>query len=114
MRKTIAIPVALQKENLSAAETQELAKYGHQEMSEKEAADCLDNNLKAEQEASLNDIKIKAKKCLAESDMIALRALKSGVQYTLEWQEYDDKLRIIVRTGKGEIPKRPDYPVKGI
>lgn len=47
---------------------------------------------------------------LAKSDMTALRCIKAGIAFPLEWQEYVANLREIFQTGIGSLPEQPSYP----
>ena len=47
---------------------------------------------------------------LAESDLVAIRCVKDGIEYPQEWREYDRVLRAIVNGSDDEIPERPEYP----
>lgn len=48
-----------------------------------------------------------AKQMLEENDYIAIRCVKAGVPYPAEWNEYDEALRDIVRSGAGTLPLPP-------
>lgn len=63
----------------------------------------------------LDGIKALTQAALDESDRVAIRCAKSGVQYPAAWLAYDELLRAIMRaTVEGgvptELPPRPDYP----
>lgn len=43
-------------------------------------------------------------------DRVASRCYKASIPFPPEWQVYDDALRTVISSGKGSIPKQPDYP----
>lgn len=47
---------------------------------------------------------------LAKSDMTALRCIKAGIAFPLDWQDYVATLRDIFQTGIGPLPEQPPYP----
>ena len=51
-----------------------------------------------------------AQAALDATDSVALRCFKSGIPFPQEWKDYTASLRVIVRTGEGDIPVRPTYP----
>lgn len=51
-----------------------------------------------------------ALEALTESDLVAIRAIKAGISYPLEWQAYDEALRAIVNGSSGPLPERPEHP----
>jgi hypothetical protein len=55
-------------------------------------------------------IKDRAYDELAKSDMTALRCVKAGIPFPIEWQEYVADLREIFQTGIGPLPDQPPYP----
>lgn len=55
-------------------------------------------------------IKDRAYDALAQSDMTALRCVKAGIAFPVEWQEYVTSLREIFQTGIGLLPEQPPYP----
>lgn len=62
----------------------------------------------------LHDAQAVAFQRLVESDMVAIRCLKSGVTFPEEWISYVNELRGVVRAdawGAGiQIPSAPNYP----
>jgi len=58
--------------------------------------------------------KVKAQIALDRTDIVALRCFKAGVEFPLEWKEYVESLRSIVRTQAGDatqpLPEQPTYP----
>lgn len=65
-------------------------------------------------EQLLQVAKDSAGKMLVESDMVALRCFKAGVEFPESWKEYVQALRLVVRAaewGDGvQIPPKPEYP----
>jgi hypothetical protein len=55
-------------------------------------------------------LKSTAQAALDASDMTALRCVKAGVAFPVEWQTYVATLRAIVNTGTGTIPAQPSFP----
>jgi hypothetical protein len=51
-----------------------------------------------------------AQTLLDETDMVAIRCSKAGVEFPTEWRSYVTELRNIIRTGTGNIPTKPSYP----
>lgn len=63
-----------------------------------------------EPETSAQDSASLALSRLVESDLVAIRCVKDGIEYPQEWREYDDVLRAIVNGSDDDIPERPEYP----
>jgi hypothetical protein len=57
-----------------------------------------------------DDLKNRAQEALYRSDTTALRCLKAGVAFPVDWQDYVIALRTIVQTGVGPLPVQPSYP----
>lgn len=55
-------------------------------------------------------VKQLAKKELVASDGVALRCVKAGVPYPEDWNDRDNALRDMVRTGQGDMPDKLEYP----
>jgi len=55
-------------------------------------------------------IKDRAYDALIQSDITALRCVKAGILFPVEWQEYVTSLREIFQTGIGPMPEQPPYP----
>lgn len=51
-----------------------------------------------------------ARRALLDSDLVAIRCVKSGIPYPPEWQGYDAALRAIVNGADDPMPERPAYP----
>lgn len=57
-----------------------------------------------------SSIKAQARALLNASDMVAMRCMKAGLPFPVEWQNYVITLRAIMLSGSGELPNQPDYP----
>jgi len=51
-----------------------------------------------------------AKILLEKSDMVAIRCVKAGMGFPVEWKNYVETLREIVKGNESIIPQTPDYP----
>lgn len=64
---------------------------------------------KTDQEKVL-ELKQKAMVALNESDMVALRCFKAGVEFGEDWKEYVYNLRAVYNGFSGYMPEKPEYP----
>lgn len=55
-------------------------------------------------------LKAEAIHALLRSDAVAIRCVKAGMAFPLEWKTYVDQLRAIISSGTGDIPLQPAYP----
>jgi len=60
--------------------------------------------------APVDDIIAEAKFALFQTDKVAIRCVKAGVSFPLEWQNYVSDLRDVVNGINDILPTQPDYP----
>lgn len=58
-----------------------------------------------------NELRDQALQALNVSDMVAIRCIKAGVSFPLEWQEYVGDLRDVVNDISTTLPIKPEYPI---
>lgn len=51
-----------------------------------------------------------AQALLDASDRVAIRCVKAGVPFPVEWAEYVAELRAVYNSGAGPLPAQPEYP----
>jgi len=56
-------------------------------------------------------LKLAAYEALQGSDLVAIRCIKAGVVFPLEWQTYVADLRAVINGTLAILPSRPAYPV---
>lgn len=77
------------------------------EMSAEQEKEFLQLQSEANRVSIDQDLIQKINELLLKTDMIALRCLKSRVQFPQDWDEYTEKLRSVLR---GDLKEIPDYP----
>lgn len=56
------------------------------------------------------ELKGQAFSALSKSDLVAIRCVKAGTSFPVDWWEYVTALRTIVNGGDGPLPAQPEYP----
>ena len=79
------------------------------EMTADEEAAFISDQTAARNAAEAAALKSRAQQLLDASDMTAIRCLKAGVAFPIEWRTYVTSLRATIDTGVG-LPNQPAYP----
>lgn len=101
-----AIPVRLQKENLSAEEQVELAALAPVAETEAESAARAARASAAQVEMT----KAAALKEILACGVTLQRCLLNGVAFPQNWITYHGQVRAVYESGVGPLPEKPAYP----
>lgn len=56
------------------------------------------------------ELKGQAFSALVKSDLVAIRCVKAGTPFPVDWWEYVTELRAIMNGAAGPLPGQPEYP----